>query len=243
MKLKALLLGALGLLLTFASPALAAGGVGDVTKVPPVSNVFADAPVAKLNWTGVYIGGGVGYGLGSIDSDAALGSSPRSGAAHIGSGVPPVASRGALGDVVVGADAQIPGSLLVLGARAGYGLEDVSVSAGSASVTYKSGWHVDGRAGLAFGTALPYIFGGYGQVHANATGVDVPTLTGWRMGGGVEFQLPKTRMPWVTPTLALEYVHTDYRDVTVASVPGIGAKEDAAMIRLNFHFGDPYARR
>jgi hypothetical protein len=159
-----------------------------------VASIFADAPVAKLDWTGFYVGALVGNT--SFDADT---------------------REWELGGTA-GFDWQVRNTALVLGARAS--LVRVGLDAGDDEL---SG---DLRAGIAMGTALPYVFAGYGWL------LDDTDVRARRLGVGVEWRLSSALSnSFVHPTLALEYMRRDGEDDGVAHT---------GMARLNFRFGDGY---
>jgi outer membrane immunogenic protein len=228
------------------APILALGLCAGITSVqaetirnrtPATANVFADAPVAKVSWTGVYVGLHGGYG--AANGELSFGPATIDG----------FSATGPAGGIHVGADVQIPGSMLVLGARGGYTWENTEFTITAPGGAFKAGidrgWNADGRMGLAMGTALPYIFGGYTKVETSASltgapAISTPDLKGWRAGGGVEFRLPKVASGPVTPTLALEYIWTDFSDVTLGTgpfAPNLNVTEQVGMVRLNLRFG------
>ncbi len=206
---------------------------------PPVArteaNVFDDAPVKPQSWSGVYIGGAYGYGAtnGELNYSAAP-------AANLDG----LSATGQVGGVDAGADLQIPGSFVVIGARAGYvwSNEEFTARVGTTSFTagLDKGWHVDGRLGAGFGTAMPYVFVGYTKMETSAsfagTALTAPDLKGWRYGAGVEFRLPKIDVSMFTPTLAIETVYTDYESVALSKNLTLNVTDLAAMGRLNLKF-------
>lgn len=224
-------------LLVLVSPAPAADKGGPAIS----SNIFADAPVGKINWSGIYIGLHGGYGV----ADGALSFGPAT--------IDGLAASGAVGGIHAGADVQIHGSMLVLGLRGDYtwSHEEFSISApgGAFKASLHDGWGADARVGLALGTALPYLFVGYTQEHtaASLTGgpaISAPDLRGWRVGGGVEFRIPKMTTETFNTTLAAEYKHTDFSEVTLGGPggPKLNVTDDVFMTRLNFRFGESYSK-
>lgn len=196
---------------------------------------FDDAPVAKLSWTSVYVGGFAGYGAAKGELTSGV------------FGVDGLSATGAIGGVAVGANWQIPGSFLVLGARGSYGWsrEEFSVSPGLFKASIDNGWSADGQLGFAFGTAMPYIVAGYTTAHTSATAgttaLASPDLHGWRGGVGVEFRTPKIDMgSLLTPTFAVEVLYTDYDTKTFGTGPKaihLDVTDLSAMARLNLRFG------
>jgi outer membrane immunogenic protein len=171
-----------------------------------VANIFADAPVAKLDWTGFYVGALLGYT--SVEAD--------------GSGAKDWEAGG-----TVGFDWQVRNTALVLGARGSYvrtGFEGVD-----------DNWSVDGRAGIAMGTALPYVFAGYGWTRSDVMDLTVGNL---QYGVGVEWRLSNAlSTSFVNPTLAFEFMRREFDE---DKINGIEAVAHTGMARLNLRFGDGY---
>lgn len=199
---------------------------------PPVQNIFADAPVAKLNWSGFYFGIHGGY-------SAANGEIVTGGGSLDG-----LSATGMIGGLTAGADWQVPGSALVLGARGGYTWSDAQFTLGPFAARMDDGWHADGRIGFAMGTALPYVFGGYGKTNTSLVlggpAVSGPDLEGWRAGGGVEWRLPAMGTGYVNPTLALEYMHRNFDDIALGGGAKLDITDQTFMGRVNLRFLDGY---
>lgn len=195
-----------------------------------VAQLAPDTPVAAKSWTGIYLGVGVGKGF--SNTEVSMG----------GLSIDGLGADGIQYDIAAGFDVQIPGSAVVLGARASYMHSDVefAVKPGLFSVGLDNGWAVDGRIGWSLGTALPYVLLGYGETETQGSVMGtaipgMPTLKGKRYGGGVEFRLanPSKQMVLV-PTLALEYVHTDNDTLTYGPV-SINPDVDSVWLRLNLN--------
>jgi outer membrane immunogenic protein len=226
------------------APILALGLCAGITSVqadtipgraPAAANVLADAPVKPANWTGFYIGGGLGYGALNAEINTP------------GFNLDGLSATGIVGNLQVGGDIQIPGSMLVLGARGGYEWQHVKFTVGPSSGAFSAqvddGWYADGRVGLAMGTALPYVFAGYTKLGTSAGTpghpvANMPELDGVRAGGGVEFRLPKVSTAPVTPTLAVEYTYIDFKNLSYGGgLVTINPTEQVGMLRLNLRFG------
>lgn len=195
-------------------------------------NIFADAPMAPAaSWTGAYVGLHGGYGAANAELTVP------------GFGIDGLSATGPVGGIHAGYDVQIPGSFLVLGARAGYtwGNVEFSVNPAIFNASIDNGWSADGRIGAAIGSALPYVFGGWTVMNTSATagtvGIPTPDLKGWRGGAGVEFRLPKLGTGSITPTLALEYTYTDFQRITPFVPLNVDVTQQTMMGRLNLRFG------
>jgi opacity protein-like surface antigen/outer membrane protease len=185
------------------------------------------APRALWSWTGLYIGGHVGAGVGTSQfSDAA-------GPAIYGGNV---RSPAAVGGGQIGANWQIPNSIWVLGVET-----DASAVAadGTATCLASSGFFISanchvrqvasgsltGRVGVATGAqgrTLIYAKGGLTwlreQIDLTSNGIIPQTSTGfdgmrwgWTVGAGVEKALTPA---W---SLRLEYDYANFGDISVAT--------------------------
>lgn len=201
-------------------------------RVPvPKAEASAPMPVQTMSWTGFYIGLHAGY-------EAASGelSGPNWG-------VDGLSATGKVGGICGGADWQPTGTPIVLGGRGCYTWRDVDFTAAmgnnSFTASIKDGWSGDGRIGVALGSALPYLFVGYGESETAATGVKAsPDLKGWRYGGGVEFGLPKMDTGIVRPTLSIEGMFVDNETLAVSKTVKLDVDEYVGMARLNLRFFD-----
>ncbi len=207
-------------------------------KIPTAgeANIFADAPVAPVSWTGVYVGAAYGYGA----ADGVLSNTVPS-ASFDG-----LSATGSFENVILGARVQIPHSFLVLGARGGYEWSNQELSAHfltkSAHIGIDKGWFADAIVGAAFGTAMPYIGVGHsvmqteGAVGGKAL-TGMPDLKGTRYIGGVEFRLPKIDTGgMITPTLGLEVVYTDNDQLALGKSATLDVTNWQGMVRLNLQF-------
>ncbi len=210
----------------------------DKGKIPAAGpeNIFADAPVAPVSWTGVYVGAAYGYGA----ADAALSTVPAF------AGLDGLSATGSFANVLLGARVQIPHTFLVLGARGGYEWSQQELSAHigttSANVGIDKGWFADAIVGAAFGTAMPYVGVGHSvmQTEGNFAGkaiAGMPDLKGTRYIGGVEFRLPKIDTGgMITPTLGLEVVYTDNDQLALGKSATLDVSNWQGMVRLNLQF-------
>jgi outer membrane immunogenic protein len=190
---------------------VALGGSAFAADLPSRSAppLYMPPPPPVFSWTGVYIGGQVGYEWGTANSALfPTGTSPAAGIAFA-SGQP----NGVTGGAHIGYNYQI--------AQFVFGLEgDVNGSNYRGSQTLGGGTlttssdidgSVRGRLGVAFDRALFYSTGGvafapFRNQYALAGLVDDTTTTrvGWTVGGGVEYAITNN---W---SLRAEYRYTDY---------------------------------
>ena len=150
-----------------------------------VRAAVAPAPVVPVyTWTGLYIGGGWGYGMYNLDTRE---STPLFSASET------LGGRGWLGTVTAGGDYQLS-NWLVIGAFGDYDWANIKQNGTNALEQLKenSAWAVGARAGYAVTPAfMTYFNGGFTQAHFSATGGVIPshTYSGWFLGSGIETRL------------------------------------------------------
>lgn len=148
--------------------------------------------VPTYNWSGVYVSGGVGYGVGTLNDEDSQGG---------------ISASGFQGSGRLGVD--LARGHFLFGVFGEYGLsgQALEVASGTFTVVEKeSEWNIGGRLGLIDGPTLFYVLGTYGQKHyATSTGDD--DLDAWGLGLGIEHQVAKNF------SLGLE-IKRDWVDVT-----------------------------
>lgn len=234
--LAAVLVGAAALIgITVYGPKAKAADKGGPKK--QVAATLDDDLPPPPSWTGVYIGlhGGSSYANADLSYKTF--------------GLDGLSATGMVGGGHVGARWHVPSSPLVVGARAGYTFGETEFNAGAAPAIFhaaiKESWSADGTLGLALGTAMPYVVLGYTKAETEASfgGTalkGVPDLKGLRYGVGVEFRLPKLDSTPVISTFALEYLYTDYDDLSFGKAPnalGVDVTGQTVLGRLNIQFG------
>jgi outer membrane immunogenic protein len=210
------------LLTSVAFIALAAGtpaGAADMA-VRAVAPPPPPAPVYN-SWTGVYVGGGWGYGMYNLDTAVT----------PVGIGVSnqTLGGRGWLGTVTLGGDYQL-NNWLVLGGFADYDLADIKSNNQSPSlinpfgtIRETSAWAVGARAGWVVNpTFMPYFNAGYTRARFTDSAATLPShwYNGWFIGSGVE-----TRLSGFLGILGPgwfwrnEYRFAEYRNTTFSNNP------------------------
>jgi opacity protein-like surface antigen len=186
----------------------------------------APEPVAPATWTGFYVGGHAGYGIGVNELSWA----------HGGESIRGLSDDGFVGGVHAGVDWQVPNTIWVLGARGGYTWSGMEFSAGPFNVSVTDSWWVDGVVGLGLGQVKPYVFAGYTQAKTDVSvsGVDSPDLRGWRAGTGIEWKVPGA--PFMT--VGLDYAYTNYDRVGVECL-NIEPEDHRVLFTVNYRFGGP----
>jgi outer membrane immunogenic protein len=236
-----ILLASVGAVALSGSAALAA----DLpSRAPPPPVYLPPAPI--FTWTGIYIGGQVGYawadtheqvrgfagftGVGPIFFDDALGGSPNGviGGAHVGYNYQiPGWSWFSSSGIVIGLEGSVDGTSMSRTVIA----PDIGLTARTRAEVQGS---IRGRVGFAWDRVLIYgtggvAFGGF------RTDFSIPlfgsndfstTRVGWTAGGGIEYALTNY---W---SIRAEYRYTDFGRVTdalfsseLAAVPGTSATE------------------
>ena len=158
------------------------------------------APVAPASWTGIYVNGGVGYGVWAADTNTQFTGGTCELCANVEQG-----GRGWLGVVGLGYDHQLM-SKFIVGVFGDYDISNLKGSivdqAGvkEADIKQSSAWAAGGRAGLlASPQVLSYVNGGYTSARFSGTtmvsglsgapfGISTAAFNanGWFLGGGVE---------------------------------------------------------
>jgi outer membrane immunogenic protein len=211
-----------------ASSAFAAdmGAPAPYYKAPP-------PPPPVYSWTGFYIDAGVGYGMWNQDQHEFTTATGAATTASTTDG-----GRGWLGRFGGGADYQI-GSSWVIGAFAEYDVQDIKGTISGLGVDAAGGgtalafgneketgtWYAGGRLGyLITPGLLGYVDGGYTQTRfdsitlmpATATafagprGLPANTYDGWFLGGGYEYALNFSWLPFHGLFWRTEYRYSEY---------------------------------
>jgi outer membrane immunogenic protein len=170
-------------------------------QAPPV---YVPPPLPVFTWTGIYIGGQVGYEFGKDSNGFGQSSS----------------TNGVIGGAHIGYNYQFPASNFVVGLEG-----DVEGSGAKATTAYLAGpsyynesiqGSVRGRLGYAVDRALFYATGGaaFGSIQNNYFGAAGSedslshTRVGYTVGGGVEYAIDNN---W---SIRAEYRYTDFGHYT-----------------------------
>ena len=215
----------LGASIAIAAPSQAA----DLSWSDPSANVLY-AGSSAFQWTGLYAGGSLGYGFGTITTNAP--------------GNPGNDLRGFEGGAQAGFNYDLGG--LVIGGEIDGQLANVNYSQTLTGVG-TSGFSVDyfgsarARLGFTYNEIMPYITGGVAGGQATGkfealggTFSQSNFHTGWTAGAGVEVAATDN------VTVKLEYLHTDLGTKTYFQ--GAGAPTEAnfrfgtVRVGANFHF-------
>jgi outer membrane immunogenic protein len=177
---------------------------------PPV---YVPPPLPVFTWTGVYIGGQVGYEFGRDSNNVNPSSSNNSGViggAHIGYNYQLPAN------IVVGLEGDVEGSSGKANSLLGGSVADSYRETVQGSVRGRVGYAVDRALFYATGGAA---FGGIQNNYLSALGADSASHTrvGYTVGGGVEYAINNN---W---SVRVEYRYTDfghYTDILSGSALG-----------------------
>jgi outer membrane immunogenic protein len=200
--------------------------------------VYPATPVMATNWTGVYVNGGIGYGLWAADSGE-----NNAGTTVCSACVTQVqGGKGWLGVVGVGYDYQITPTIVagVFGDGNFSSLKGTIQDQQSGSwsdIKQTSAWAVGPRLGwLPSPQTMTYVNGGYTSarfsgadfVNPNPTGFSTQSFTtdGWFVGGGVETTFDFFGMLGKGWFWRNEYRYASYRSKTLPASNGISVVED-----------------
>ena len=211
---------------------------------PSASATATAAPVAPVNWTGCYVGGGGGYGLWNQDNTSLEGAPPVRGLTGTAGG------RGYLATLQAGCDYQFAAKF-VAGAFGDY---DFSGAKGTPSFPglFRAGdeklsgsWSAGGRVGwLATSGLLAYAVGGYTEatferidlvslavppVAPPGPFIDKRTYRGWFVGIGDEVALPV--MPGLFWKNEYRFSRFDAERNPVVNLAGLPISEEARTSR------------
>jgi outer membrane immunogenic protein len=221
-----------------------AGAVAGALLATPLAAFAADKrpPVYKgparsigvYNWTGVYVGGTVGYSTGTSQWDVD------------GLSIADISPKGMMYGGTLGYNMQA-GSL-VYGLEGDFSFSDMKGSAIGAplvSCDLSDNWlaTLRGRIGYAFDRFLPYLTGGgaYGNVEAATSSAlgsisDSGSRLGYTVGAGVEYAFLSS---W---TAKIEYLYVDLGKFETSTVTDVSSHEHVFRFGLNYKFGPVFLR-
>lgn len=171
-----------------------------------------------FSWTGFYVGGAVGYGIGT--SELSNGTDVD------------ISLRGVQGILSAGYDVQVSPNA-VLGVLVDYAFGDVDGAVGGTTLTVSNQWAIGARAGfLATPKSLWYVNAGWTRADFDiSAGASLDkSLNGFFVGGGVEQALSRN------VSLKLEYRFSDYEDFNVGTT-NIDNTVHSVRLGVNWKFG------
>jgi outer membrane immunogenic protein len=199
-------------------------------KGPPV---FAPPPPV-FSWTGLYIGGQVGYQWGTSDPSLLVGGVPVGVAGSY-------SDQGVVGGGHLGYDYQV--SQFVFGVEGDVEGSSYRGTATAAGFYTNSEAEIEGsvrgRLGIAWDRVLFYGTGGvaFGSLRNTVGAVGAAPFAsattgrvGWTVGGGVEYAIDPS---W---SIRAEYRYTDYGDYDFGIAPGFALREHETDNRAEVGF-------
>ncbi len=168
-----------GFALTIGSAGVMPAVAGGLPQAPAPAYDAVPASQQSIDWTGIYVGGELGWAFGNFDNSANGGQNDFN-------------ANGLGGGVYAGYNFQVTPNVVV-GLETEFNLTDLEKrsSAGGLSIKSSSDWNAAfrGRLGYAFDRYLIYGAGGLAlaDLEASANGVkDSKTAVGWTLGAGAE---------------------------------------------------------
>jgi outer membrane immunogenic protein len=235
-------------------------GVAAAADLGGYNSSLKDEPVgyAPITWSGFYIGLHAGAAWGDWENTDINGYNAAGGVfgddttAFIGGGQ--LGYNWQVGSIVLGVEGEL--GYLGLDSDAQFpGFIGDPTRVGDSIASFETDLYgtIAGRLGYAYGGWLLYAKGGAAFVNAEASYVDPnpsgvtlvsgtsasDTLTGWVVGGGVEYAMAGG---W---SLKVEYLHFDLDDITVSAVDSGGGTRrfefdtdiDTVKVGVNYKFG------
>ncbi len=200
-------------------PVLAA----DLPQAPAPAYEAVPATQQSIDWTGIYVGGNLGWAFGNFDNRA-------------GGGKLDTNANGIGGGLYTGYNYQVTPNI-VLGAEADFSLTDLEKSKTNNGLTVqsKSDWNsnIRARIGYNFDRYLVYGAGGLALADLEVTGngdTDSKTALGWTLGVGGEAAVTNN------VTARLEYVYQDFGDQDF-NLNGTGVSSDFSSSQVRFGVG------
>lgn len=193
-----------------AMPALAA----DLPQAPAPAPAYEAAPAGQhsIDWTGIYVGGQLGWAFGNFDNSTGGVSNDFS-------------DNGVGGGVYAGYNFQVTPNVVV-GLETDFNLTDLEKTGtvGGLSLKSSSDWNANfrGRLGYAFDRYLIYGAGGLAlaDLEASANGFkDSKTALGWTLGAGAEAAITQNIVA------RFDYTYQDFGDQNF-NLGGTGVNSD-----------------
>ena len=213
---------------------IAFSGMAIAADLPSSSAPVAPPPIPAFSWTGIYVGGQIGYGFGQDEFNAAGFSAAGNtsgvvGGAHIGYNFAP-----SVGSLVLGIEGDVNGST-ESGSSTVLGFTGTAKSPVDGSIR--------GRAGVAFDRTLLYATGGAAFAsfnYSNNFGFSATnTRVGYTVGGGIEYAVTNE---W---SIRGEYRYSDFGRFTDTPVPAFTIShretENLALAGFSYKFTTPGA--
>lgn len=212
-----------GLAVTAATVGTAPVLAADLPQAPAPAYEAVPAQQQSIDWTGIYVGGNLGWSFGSFDNSF--------GGTNLDTD-----ANGVAGGLYAGYNYQVTPNV-VLGAEADFTLSDLedTKSAGGVSLKSKSDWNsnIRARIGYAFDRYLVYGAGGLALADLEVSGngdSDSKTAVGWTLGVGGEAAITNN------VTARLDYAYQDFGDQDF-NLNGTGVTSDFSNQLVRFGVG------
>ena len=212
----------------------------------------ADIDAPAIDWTGIHVGVGAGYGM--IDHDISATLDEDVFGDQVDLGLDGVGGEGALGTIEAGYDFQLNGNWLI-GLQGDYTRSNIGTNLDVAGgfLTYEleatNTVNLLARGGhIVDDSTLMYVVGGWTKTWFNGDlTLDGDSVfpndynkSGWTFGGGVETAISNNI------TAKLEYRATIYNTISIFNEPGLisvdsDAVEQTARAVISYHGGNVHA--
>ncbi|ASP33980.1 outer membrane protein [Labrenzia sp. VG12] len=213
-----------GMAMTAASAAAAPVLAADLPQAPAPAYEAVPAPQQTIDWSGIYLGGNLGWAFGNFDN--------KSGSTGLGTN-----ANGVAGGLYTGYNFQVTPNV-VIGAEADFSLTDLEETRtnGGLNVKSKSDWNsnIRARVGYSFDRYLVYGAGGLAlaDLEVSAAGdKDSKTALGWTVGAGGEAAITNNI------SARLEYVYQDFgsQDFNLNGT-GVSSDFNNSQVRLGLGY-------
>jgi len=213
-----------GMALTAATAATAPVLAADLPQSPAPAYEAVPAPQQTIDWSGIYVGGNLGWNFANFDNQSG-GTSLSTGANGVGGGL------------YTGYNFQVTPNVVV-GAEADFSLTDLEESRtnGGINLESKSNWNsnIRARVGYSFDRYLVYGAGGLALADLEVSGngdSDSTTALGWTVGAGGEAAITNNL------SARLEYVYQDFgsQDFNLNGT-GVSSEFSNSQIRMGLGY-------
>ncbi|MCK7612599.1 outer membrane protein [Roseibium sediminicola] len=213
-----------GMALTAASAATAPVLAADLPQSPAPAYEAVPAPQQSIDWSGIYVGGNLGWNFGNFDN--------QSGSTSLST-----SANGVGGGLYTGYNFQVTPNVIV-GAEADFSLTDLKDSRtnGGLNLESKSNWNsnIRARVGYSFDRYLVYGAGGLALADLELSGngdSDRKTALGWTVGAGGEAAITNN------VSARLEYVYQDFgsQDFNLNGT-GVSSEFNNSQVRMGIGY-------
>jgi len=201
---------------------------GPRSQRPATYDPFSPIVAPKdYNWTGAYIGLGVGPQI--DDTSVSFGKNSING----------ISSHGIDAGARIGYDYQFTGGAALIGVLAGYNLGKAKFTAPGMEATLEPTYYIGGRAGLVVANNATLLYAGYVYRQADLK-IDVTKTDDHLNGHGPIAGIETLLTQYVTA--GLEYGYTMYGNHEVAKGVSVEPDGHSVMARVNFRTGPLFSK-